>query len=141
MARPAKNASEARLTGGQASYVLDRLIAERRVSQGEVNRYLTDMRNEIGQLEERLRSLREAAEGAVGVVTAAVRRGGRVVAQAARTRRASLTPEQRASRELQGRYLGLVRQIPASKRGHYSKVAKEKGREAAIKEMMQVLGK
>ncbi|HEY6140604.1 MAG TPA: hypothetical protein VI670_22850, partial [Thermoanaerobaculia bacterium] len=56
-------------------------------------------------------------------------------------KRAALTPEQLASRQLQGRYLGLIRQIPANKRGQYQKTAKEKGREAAIKEMQGALGK
>jgi hypothetical protein len=55
--------------------------------------------------------------------------------------RSAITPEQLASRQLQGRYLGLIRQIPASKRGQYQRTAKEKGREAAIREMQNVLGK
>jgi hypothetical protein len=46
-----------------------------------------------------------------------------------------------ASRQLQGRYLGLIRQIPASQRGRYTKTAKERGREAAIKEMQSALRK
>ena len=58
-----------------------------------------------------------------------------------RRRRSAITPEQLASRQLQGRYLGLIRQIPASRRGQYQKIAKDKGREAAIKEMQGALGK
>jgi hypothetical protein len=58
-----------------------------------------------------------------------------------RRRRSKITAEQLASRQLQGRYLGLIRQIPASRRGQYQKTAKEKGREAAIKEMQHALGK
>jgi hypothetical protein len=42
---------------------------------------------------------------------------------------------------LQGRYLGLIRQIPSSRRGQYQRTAKEKGREAAIREMQDVLKK
>lgn len=53
--------------------------------------------------------------------------------------RAASTPEQLASRQLQGRYLALVRQLPESKRKFFAKVAKEKGREAAIREMQNVL--
>jgi hypothetical protein len=45
-----------------------------------------------------------------------------------------------ASRKLQGRYLAFIRQIPATKRAQYQKTAKEKGREAAIKEMQVALG-
>ena len=58
-----------------------------------------------------------------------------------RRRRSSLSPEQLASRQLQGRYLGLIRQIPASRRGQYQKIAKESGREAAIKAMQETLKK
>ena len=58
-----------------------------------------------------------------------------------RRRRSAITPEQLASRQLQGRYLGLIRQIPASKRGAYQRTAKERGREAAIREMQDTLRK
>ena len=144
MARPRKSAS-LHFSPGQAAYVLERLIKDRRVSQGEVNRYMSEMHHEISALEQRLQSLRDAA-GAL------FRRGpGRPPRSAAsapaatqatkRRRRSAITAEQRASRQLQGRYLGLIRQIPASRRGQYQKTAKEKGREAAIKDMVAALGK
>ncbi len=56
-----------------------------------------------------------------------------------RRRTAKLSSEQLASRQLQGRYLGLIRQIPASQRGRFAKIAKDKGREAAIKEMQSAV--
>lgn len=58
-----------------------------------------------------------------------------------RRRRSRITAEQLASRQLQGRYLGLIRQIPASRRGLIQKIAKDRGREAAINEMRVVLKK
>jgi hypothetical protein len=128
------------LTAGQANYVLERLIGDRRVSPAEVTRYVGEMRQEIDELERRLESLRSAVGGA----SAAGRRPGRppqAQGEAAprRRRRRAITPEQAASRVLQGRYLGLIRQIPAGKRTHYARLAKEKGREAAIKEMSTAL--
>jgi hypothetical protein len=108
---------------------------------------MDEMRREIGALEERLKSLRETASEAIrGVVSSVTpgRRRGRPPgsgAKRARRSKASITPEQLASRKLQGRYLGLIRQIPASRRGQYQKIAKEKGREAAIKEMATTLHK
>ena len=139
------------------------MINERRISQGEVLRYVSEMQREIDELEKRLQSLRAAAGGGGGggyAAAAAPRRRGRPPgsrnrAKAAsapsaegggakrgrRRRRSKITPEQLASRQLQGRYLGLIRQIPASKRGQYQKIAKDKGREAAIKEMAGALGK
>ncbi|HSP16324.1 MAG TPA: hypothetical protein VLV78_16370 [Thermoanaerobaculia bacterium] len=105
------------------------------------------MRREIGELEQRLRSLKEATGSVIRSAIAAItpgRRRGRPPATAGgakRRRRAAITPEQVASRKLQGRYLGLIRQIPASRRAQYQKIAKDKGREAAIKEMQSVLHK
>ena len=169
MARPRSSASSApRLSPGQASYVIDQLISERRISVGEINRYLGDMHREISDLEQRLASLKTAAGSQGGssrssATPGAARRGrppgrpagsgrkrGRPAAAASaasskvaprRRRRKAVTPEQLASRQLQGRYLGLIRQIPASKRGQYQKIAKERGREAAVREMAQTLGK
>ena len=34
-----------------------------------------------------------------------------------------VTPEQRASRQLQGRYLGAIRRVPEAKRAQYKKIA------------------
>lgn len=195
MPRPRSQATTT-LSPGQATYVLERLVAERRISPGEIYRYLGEIDREISSLEARLNSLRGASGGSSsggGAAAPAGRRRGRrpgrprgsknaapaaasaaPAAAAAPTgrrrgrppgrpgrpgrppgrlpgrpgrppgggkKRAALTPEQAASRQLQGRYLGLIRQIPANKRGQYQKTAKEKGREAAIKEMQEVLKK
>jgi O6-methylguanine-DNA--protein-cysteine methyltransferase len=58
-----------------------------------------------------------------------------------RRRRSRITPEQLASRQLQGRYLGLIRQIPATRRAQYQKIAKESGREAAINAMKSAVNR
>jgi hypothetical protein len=213
MARPRKNASsststqsENKLSSGQAAYVLERMLGERRISQGEINRYISEMGREISDLEARLQRLREAHGGQIaaavaGVAAAAgaaalVRRGrgpgrpagsgagrpgrpagrpgrpagrpaGRPPAAATaattgtetgtgggtgagaasgggkrgRKRRSAITSEQLASRQLQGRYLALVRQFAEGKRAQYAKIAKERGREAAIREMQDALKK
>jgi hypothetical protein len=178
---------------------LERLIADRRVSPGEVSRYVSDMHREISDLETRLNTLRTHAGASTGSgtgsgsgggtgtgtggafgarrgpgrppgrpagtgVTASGKRRGRPpgsknVASAApaastgtgdagsapttgkRRRRARITPEQLASRQLQGRYLGLIRQIPANKRGQYQKIAKDSGREAAINAMKSAVNR
>ncbi|HEX6086806.1 MAG TPA: hypothetical protein VF266_19910 [Thermoanaerobaculia bacterium] len=73
-----------------------------------------------------------AAAGSTSAATASpAKRGGK----RGRKGGANITPEQLASRQLQGRYLALVRGFPESRRTYFAKVAKEKGREAAIKEM------
>jgi hypothetical protein len=153
----------AELTQGQAKWVVEQMIRERRVSPGEIQRYVSDMGREINDLERRLASLR-AAQGGVSSSPAALplrRRPGRpprvpvaAVAPAAgsaeveaakprrgRRRRTPITAEQLASRQLQGHYLALIRQIPQSRRAQYKRIARESGREAAIKDMRDVLHK
>jgi hypothetical protein len=176
--RPRLQVTAPSLSPGQASYVLDRLVADRRISVGEINRYVSDMHREISALESRLNALRSAAGTGGGSVASApvrrrpgrprkvvpvaafpaaapARRGRRPgrpsnaslgivsAAPARRGRRArtAITPQQLASRQLQGRYLGLIRQIPASRRGQFQRIAKEQSREAAIREMESVLKK
>lgn len=112
------------------------MINDGRISASEVSRYL-----EIQELEQRLQSLRAGGGRRgrpvgwrVAAAPAARGRGGR-------RRRGPITAEQLASRQLQGRYLGLIRQIAASQRSRYAKIAKDRGREAAIKEMQSALKK
>jgi hypothetical protein len=126
--RPGSNISPT-----DAHQILQDLIREGKISVGDIARY-----REIRKLEERLQSLRGGG-GMPGRRAARVAgpQAGRVVRR--RVRR--LSAAGLASRKVQGRYLGLIRQIPASQRGKYTKIAKEKSREAAIKEMQSALGK
>jgi hypothetical protein len=195
--RPRLNVPAPQLSHGQAAYVLERLIADRRISPSDVGRYVSDMHREISDLETRLQTLRTHAGASTAAstgsgggtssgggfgarrgrppgrppgrpagsgVTAGGKRRGRppgsknVASSSAspapsggaaasapptgkRRRRARITPEQLASRQLQGRYLGLIRQIPANKRGQYQKIAKESGREAAINAMKSAVSR
>jgi hypothetical protein len=197
MARPPRQYSGS-LSSGQASYVLERLIGERRVSANDIERYVQEMKSEISTLEQRLQRLKDAAGSAAAGAAAGLAAGAATVAAAAIGRRrgrkpgrkpgrpagtpgrkpgrpvgsgrgpgrppasasaggnapaatparagakrgrkggtSSITPEQLASRQLQGRYLALVRGFPETRRSYFAKVAKEKGREAAIKEMQE----
>jgi O6-methylguanine-DNA--protein-cysteine methyltransferase len=131
MPRGRPSTSLSRLLPDQAQQILHDLIKDARITFAEVSRYL-----QIQRLEEQLRSLRGGGAG----------RGGRKVVRAAvasarRGRRRAITAEQAASRKLQGKYLSLVRQIPASRRTQYAKIAKDRGREAAIREMQDALKK
>lgn len=193
MARPPRQYTGS-LSPGQAAYVLERLISERRVSANDIEGYVSDMGREISTLEQRLQRLRDAAGPALAGAVAGIAAGAASVAAAVRGRKrgrkpgrpgrppgrppgkrgpgrppgrppgstntaaantgaagatgakaggkkrgrrakSAITPEQLASRQLQGRYLALVRQFPETRRTYFAKVAKEKGREAAIKEM------
>ena len=137
MARP--RAALPQLSPGQATYILERMVADRRVSARDVSQYVADMQREIDELENRLQRLRQATGGEGARAGRRGRPTGAAKAQRPRGRR--VTAEQQASRKIQGRYLGLIRQIPASRRGPFQKIAKEKGREADIKDLVSALGK
>jgi hypothetical protein len=121
------------LSASDAKQILQDLIRDGKVLAADIGRSL-----EIRKLEERLQALRGGGgrRGRRPGTAAKAAAGGR-----RRRRQGPLTAQQRASRQLQGRYLGLIRQIPASQRGRYAKIAKDKGRESAIKEMQSVLKK
>lgn len=137
-------------TPAESSFILTRALADKKLGPKDIARYQSDMKQEITDLEQRLSMLRDATSGGI---TMPIKRGpGRpkkstgngVTHDAAPAtkiarRKQALTPEQRASRQLQGQYLGLIRQVPAAKRGKFSRVAKDKGREAAIKELRTFL--
>jgi len=132
--RPRRSFSGLRLSPSQAQQVLESMVNDGRISSTDLSRYF-----EIQQLEERLNALRgggmQPGRRAGWRAAAAPAAGGR------RRRGGPLTAQQRASRVLQGRYLGLIRQIPASQRGRYKKIVEDQGREAAIKAMQSVLKK
>ncbi|MGZ4808560.1 MAG: hypothetical protein ACXV7D_04450 [Thermoanaerobaculia bacterium] len=127
------------------------MIRDRRISSGEVNRYIGEMGREITELEQRLQALRAASTGASSSSSAPRRRGrppGRPSASSSqpaaprrrrRRRSGPVNPQVLASRKLQGKYLSLIRRIPANRRAHYSRIAKEKGRETAIRELQSVV--
>ena len=120
------------LTPGQALYVLDRLMRERRVNAREVSRMASEMSQEIADLERRLALLRADTSGG-----ASRRRGG----AAGRSSSRPVNPAVAASRRLQGEYMGLMRHITGRERARVKKIAAEKGREAAVKEMRSHLGR
>ena len=129
------------LTPGQAGYVLERMVKDRRLSAGDINRYVSEMQREISDLEMRLQNLRQASGAGNGARAASLAGSSRIPVAKGKPAKRRVSAEQRASRLVQGRYLGLIRQIPASKRAQYQKIAKERGREAAIKELVSALGK
>lgn len=58
-----------------------------------------------------------------------------------RKRKFTVTPAVLASREIQGRYLPLLNKFNGKRKEQFAKTAKEKGREAAIREMEAALAK
>ncbi|MGZ5455106.1 MAG: hypothetical protein ACXW4P_03930 [Thermoanaerobaculia bacterium] len=148
--------------------MLEKLRKAGRVTAAQIRGYLSDMAREIRDLEARLHRLREAVgatqkrtDGQEGIhgapaakrsVAASRREPGRPTESAttapapntapmSRKRKFTVTPKVLASRELQGRYLPLLNKFSGKKRQRYAKLAKEKGREAAITQMTSALKK
>jgi hypothetical protein len=120
---------EARMdvTPGQAQWVIDRLLAERRITAKDVSQYIADMQGEISEIERRLASLREAA-GKPAVAAPAPRRAAR--AQKAGKRRASA--KKGPPRGIAGTLAVLLRSIPAAEHAAIAAIRADKGIKAAI---------
>lgn len=133
------------LSPAQSHYVLSRLIEDKKVSNRDIVQYLSSMQTEIRALENRLEHLRTLTRG---TASPAVRRG-RKPARASKAakvtkpakRKVVLSPQQRASRQLQGVYMSLIRQVPKTKRTAYQNLAREKGRQAAVDQIKVELAK
>lgn len=145
----AVNKSDTDLSPQQALYVLRRAIADRKLSRVDVNRYLKGVGQEISEMENRLAELR----GMRPAGTSGRRRGpGRPAGggkarkgrgRAAKKKRSgkAVSPEVQKSRQLQGRYLGLLRQVPERERGKFKKIAQNDSREKAVDALAKRLGK
>ena len=126
------------LPPAEAVFILEAMMLDGNVSTETLDRYRARYVSEIHTLEARLARLKDLASpvmpaAAVGAAIAA--------AVAARPKIASrikgLTPERVRSRQLQGRYLGLMRQIPKNlMQQRFGKEAiAAKGKDAVINDM------
>ena len=145
MPRPTKTAP-ASFSRAQAVYVLERALADRKLSRADVKQYIGGMAEEIRSLEARLAALRDALVLPVKRLARKVEKkvmgDDRSVPKKKRKKaKAPVSPEVQATRKLQGQYLGFISQIPKTKRAPYQKIAKTKGREEAIAAMRTTLGK
>lgn len=111
------------LTGGKAIYVLERLVAERRVGQAEISRYLAELPRKIRELEARIRELR-GDEGAPKP---------QAVGKTQNVRRAPARPSaKRNAKALGGMYGGLIRRVPAAEQPQFEDIKTREGIAAAI---------
>lgn len=130
------------LTPGQAKFVLERIVSDKKIKSREIDKYLREMDGEIQNLEERLSMLRGARGGAPASSGRARKKasGGRSAgsgdgARKKRGSRKATTPEAQKSRQLQGQYISLIKRFSGKDRDKYKKIAKEKGREEAVSQM------
>lgn len=150
MARPKTNVSPSHaFSPSHAVYLLERALAERKLSKGDLTRYASEMHAEISHLEDRLASLRDAAVASgrrlVQSIEKKVKGGDGPFPHAEKSpkkrKKMRISAERKASMQLQGQYLSLIAKLPEKQRATYKSLAKKEGREKAIAEMKKVIAK
>jgi hypothetical protein len=116
------------VTLGQALWIVERLLADRRISAKDVNQYLADMQGEIRDIERRLSDLRGAA-GTPSVATPAARTA---VASAKTRKRRRVGGKKGHPRGIAGTLAVLLRSIPAAEHAAIAAIRANKGVKAAI---------
>jgi hypothetical protein len=114
------------LTPGQAQWVVERLLAERRITSSEVRSMLAGLSTEIANIERRLASLREAA-GTASVTAQSPRN-----AAPTRKTRKRAGGKRGHPRGIAGTLAVLLRSIPAAEHAAIAAIRADKGIKAAI---------
>jgi hypothetical protein len=116
------------VTPSQAQWILERLIADRRVSSAEVQRLLADLGVEVEAIERRLAILREATGQAPATLPVPLR-----AEQPPKIRKRAGRQKKGHPRGIAGTLAVLLRSIPAAEHAAIAAIRTEKGIKAAIK--------
>ncbi len=116
------------VTAGQAQWVVKRLLADRRISPQDVQRYVADMGREIQDLERRLASLRAAAGN--GPVASTAPRS--VTANTGKRRPGRPKKGSGHPCGIAGTLAVLLRSIPAAEHAMITAIRADQGIKAAI---------
>ena len=117
------------VTAGQAQWIIERMLADRRISQQDVQRYVADMGREIQDIERRLETLREAAgNGVAASLAPQITRAAKV------EKRRPGRPRKRPGhpRGIAGTLAVLLRSIPAAEHAAIAVIRADQGIKAAI---------
>lgn len=123
---------EQTVTPGQAQWIVERLLAERRISEADVRHYIDDMRREISALERRIAELRQ-------IESAGSSGGGRampVTNRAPKARNARVGRREGVvarPRGIAGTLVVLLRAMPAAEHKAIQAIRTKQGIRAAIK--------
>jgi hypothetical protein len=159
------------VTPGQATYVIERLLAERRLTTNDITRYLNDLQHEITTIETRLAILhaatphptrspahtttqpstpsnttrttskRDQQQIASNTIASNTPASNTVASNTAKRRKRQFSPAIRAQQQLQGRYMGYLRQLPSHLKPRFHAIKGRDGIGAAITALRQHLGK
>jgi len=116
------------VTSAQAQWIVERLIADRRISTADVRSILADLGQEIADIEQRLSTLRAAA-GTTSVASPAPRRQ----APSAKVRKRAGGRKNGHPRGIAGTLAVLLRSIPAAEHAAIAAIRANQGIKAAIK--------
>lgn len=116
------------VTAGQAHWVVERLLADRRISRQDVERYVADMGREIHDLERRLASLREA----VGNASVAATAPRSMTPKTGKGRPGRPKKRLGHPRGIAGTLAVLLRSIPAAEHAAIAAIRADQGIKAAI---------
>lgn len=119
------------ITPGQAQWVVERLLAEGRISSKDVSQYLDAIQGEIRDLERRLASLREAAGR--GPVASPVPRSAPPARMTRKRKGGRRTKASGHPRGIAGTLAVLLRSIPAAEQASIQAIRADQGIRAAIK--------
>ena len=115
-----------KLDSREAHYVLEALVARRKIAEQHIREILKDREREIAALKRRLGELeRIGSRMAAEAVPTAARPARRV--------RRRMSPKVRALRRSRDEYMGLVRRLKAAEKARVRAVREKKGLPAAIR--------
>lgn len=115
------------ISPAQAQWIVERLIADRRISAADVRNILSELDQEIADIERRLSSLREAA--GQGSMASSVKRSE---APAAKMRKRAGRKKKGHPRGIAGTLAVLLRSIPAAEHAAIAAIRADQGIKAAI---------
>jgi hypothetical protein len=106
-------------TAGEAQWIIEKMLAEKRISADDIRGYLADMRKEIADIEQRLLHLRA--------------RGGSTAAPQMRSAAAPAARRKKThARGLAGTLAVLLRSVPAAEHAAIAQLRAKHGIKAAI---------
>jgi len=147
---------QSNLTPHQAAFILEKALADRKLTDADIAKYLGAINDEIADLQERIARL-TSASGDGPYVRSSERQSARERSAARKTHTASsvvaksspstptkkrrtMSPERKASMQIQGRYISYLRRMSPKDQPKFSAMAKKDGREKAIAAMKKMLG-
>ena len=127
------------VNANEAKFIIEEMLRDRRISKSDLAEYRRRLKEEAERLYERLKSLgwRDAAVAGAGVAAVAAVVAAPAVAGRVRRVMKRASRQVAAARVLQGRYLGLSRQIPENvRKAKFGPDAiKEHGKESIVQLM------